>query len=452
MQAPHMEWARRVACISTLALVAVGLTGVANASAATTTTYVGSPARLTLKQPIVDMTNTPTGAGYWLVASDGGIFSYGDARFYGSTGAIRLKKQIVGMTGTKHGKGYWLVAADGGIFSFGDARFYGSTGAIRLKQPVVGMAATPSGRGYWLVASDGGIFSFGDAHFYGSTGAIRLKQPIVGMATTPSGHGYWMVAADGGIFTFGDAHFYGSTGRMRLLVPIVGMANTSGGKGYWLVAKDGSVYPYGDAHFYGSAAGTLAGQAAVGLASSPNNDGYWIASQWGGVTTATADGVKADPTLVPRSGAGAVANELVTRINAERTRRGLFPLFTDPRLDNYATFWSHVLNGRNALDHQNLGAVINGQPWHQVGENLFYGSGPGAMDAGTAHIGLMGSPGHRANILYPSERLIGIGVACENGRMIVVEDFATPNNVPLAPATTPAATPIAAPNEGGASC
>jgi len=26
------------------------------------------------------------------------------------------------------GKGYWLVAADGGIFSFGDARFYGSLG------------------------------------------------------------------------------------------------------------------------------------------------------------------------------------------------------------------------------------------------------------------------------------------------------------------------------------
>ncbi|MDA8209596.1 MAG: hypothetical protein M0Z92_11430, partial [Actinomycetota bacterium] len=30
------------------------------------------------------------------------------------------------------GKGYWLVASDGGIFSFGDASFYGSTGAITL--------------------------------------------------------------------------------------------------------------------------------------------------------------------------------------------------------------------------------------------------------------------------------------------------------------------------------
>jgi hypothetical protein len=44
------------------------------------------------------MAATPTGAGYWLVASDGGIFAFGDATFYGSTGAIRLNQPIVGMS------------------------------------------------------------------------------------------------------------------------------------------------------------------------------------------------------------------------------------------------------------------------------------------------------------------------------------------------------------------
>ncbi len=78
--------------------------------------------------------------------------------------------------------GYDLVASDGGIFSFGAARFYGSTGSITLNKPIVGMAATPTGGGYWLVASDGGIFSFGAARFYGSTGSITLNKPIVGMA------------------------------------------------------------------------------------------------------------------------------------------------------------------------------------------------------------------------------------------------------------------------------
>ncbi len=37
--------------------------------------------------------------------------------------------------------GYRLVATDGGIFAFGDAGFLGSTGGIRLNQPVVGMTA-----------------------------------------------------------------------------------------------------------------------------------------------------------------------------------------------------------------------------------------------------------------------------------------------------------------------
>jgi hypothetical protein len=78
--------------------------------------------------------------------------------------------------------GYYLVASDGGVFSFGDAAFHGSTGNMHLNRPVVGMAATGTGFGYWLVASDGGVFSFGDAAFHGSTGNIHLNQPIVGMA------------------------------------------------------------------------------------------------------------------------------------------------------------------------------------------------------------------------------------------------------------------------------
>jgi hypothetical protein len=114
-----------------------------------------------------------------------------------------------------------LVASDGGIFAFGDAPFYGSMGDQVLNKPVVGMAATPTGQGYWLVASDGGIFAFGDAPFYGSMGGQPLNQPIVGMAAPiaapPTGTspppttvaGYWMVAADGGIFSF-DTPFFGS--------------------------------------------------------------------------------------------------------------------------------------------------------------------------------------------------------------------------------------------------
>jgi hypothetical protein len=40
------------------------------------------------------------------------------------------------------GKGYWEVASDGGIFTFGNASFYGSMGGSHLNAPIVAMAAT----------------------------------------------------------------------------------------------------------------------------------------------------------------------------------------------------------------------------------------------------------------------------------------------------------------------
>jgi outer membrane protein assembly factor BamB len=200
-------------------------------------------------------------SGYTIVGSDGNVFP-SSAPNCGSLFGVALHRPIVGATAAKTGRGYWLVASDGGVFAFGDAHFHGSTGAIRLNQPVVGMAATPDGKGYWLVARDGGVFSFGDAHFRGSTGAIRLNQPVVGMAATPSGNGYWLVASDGGIFAFGDAHFHGSTGTLHLVSPVVGMATTSAGGGYWLAARDGGVFAFA-APFRGSATGFTSSAVAI---------------------------------------------------------------------------------------------------------------------------------------------------------------------------------------------
>jgi hypothetical protein len=226
--------------------------------------YFGSAGSKHLNEPIVGMAPTPDGKGYWLVASDGGIFSFGDAGYFGSAGSEHLNEPIVGMAATPDGKGYWLVASDGGIFSFGDARFYGSTGGISLKAPIVGMAADPATGGYWLVASDGGIFSY-NAPFAGSMGGRPLNTPIVAMAADPATGGYWLVASDGGIFSFG-VPFDGSMGGRPLNRPIVGMTATADGGGYRFVASDGGIFSFGDARFYGSMGGRPLNATIVGMA------------------------------------------------------------------------------------------------------------------------------------------------------------------------------------------
>src|SRR6185437_15615207 len=99
--------------------------------------------------------------------------------------------------------GYWLVGSDGGIFTFGSAQFYGSTGSLTLQRPVVGISPTADRAGYWLVASDGGVFAFGGAGYYGSIPGAglhpagsgqphSLNAPIVGMVPSSDGGGYFM--------------------------------------------------------------------------------------------------------------------------------------------------------------------------------------------------------------------------------------------------------------------
>lgn len=66
---------------------------------------------------------TPTGLGYWLLGSDGGVFTEGDATYRGSAGAMILNEPIVDMLPTMSGAGYWLIAGSGALFTFGDATY-----------------------------------------------------------------------------------------------------------------------------------------------------------------------------------------------------------------------------------------------------------------------------------------------------------------------------------------
>ena len=135
---------------------------------------------------------------------------------------VALNGPVVASAATADGHGYYMVGSDGGIFSFGDARFHGSMGgAAPERSRSSGSRRLPTVRGYWLVASDGGVFAF-DAPFRGSMGARHLNRPVIG-------HGRVRERLpDGRVrrrhLRFSDKPFFGSLAATPPAAPIVGVA------------------------------------------------------------------------------------------------------------------------------------------------------------------------------------------------------------------------------------
>ena len=206
------------------------------------------------------ITYVPVPHGYWLVGSDGGIFTFGSAQFYGSTGSLKLQRPVVGIVPTADRGGYWLDASDGGVFAFGDTQFYGSIPGLglnparsglphSLNAPIVGMVPSVDDGGYFMVASDGGVFAFGDAHFAGSCPGIGgCSGTAVAVMPDHSGNGYWVVTATGNIYTFGDAPYFGAPGHGTVTSAVA----TPDGEGYWVLLSNGTVLAYGSAANLGS--------------------------------------------------------------------------------------------------------------------------------------------------------------------------------------------------------
>jgi hypothetical protein len=236
--------------------------------------------------------------GYWLVGSDGGIFSFGSAVFHGSMGGIPLQRPVVGIVPTADLGGYWLDASDGGVFAFGDTRFYGSIPGLglnpagsgqphSLNAPIVGMVPSHDQGGYFMVGSDGGVFAFGDAHFAGSCPGIGgCSGAAVAVMPDASGNGYWLVTKSGNVYTFGDAPYFGGPGLQGS--PITSAVATPDGGGYYILDADGQVFAYGDADssLGNVASGTTGGlNPATAIFATADNGGYWVADALGKVFT-----------------------------------------------------------------------------------------------------------------------------------------------------------------------
>lgn len=232
--------------------------------------------------------------GYVFVARDGGVFTGGQAAFYGSLANQPLQGDIVSVATPPSGAGYWMLGSDGGVFALPDGvlPYYGN--AINTGHTWVGIASTPSGQGYWLAASDGTVKAFGDAVNHGDASSLPLQGPIVGIAAKHTGSGYWLVGADGGVFAFGDAQFHGNIQPRPQ--DITGIAGDADDGGYWLISHDGGVFALGNAPFDGSECDPCSAHDWVGIARSHGGNGYWMIATDG---TVAAHGDVTDPPPPP---------------------------------------------------------------------------------------------------------------------------------------------------------
>jgi hypothetical protein len=204
---------------------------------------------------VVGITPAANYGGYYLVGSDGGVFSFGDTAYEGSLPGLGIHvKDVVGIVPSSDDKGYFLVGADGGVFSFGDTAYEGSLPSLGIHvDDVVGIAATPNNTGYWVLQANGQVTAFGDAPNLAqvaplpeSSGATRY----VDIASTSNGQGYWAMNNFGQVFAVGNARWLGNPSyNPSSLVSIVPTGDSAG---YWIVGSNGAIFAMGDASSHGS--------------------------------------------------------------------------------------------------------------------------------------------------------------------------------------------------------
>lgn len=134
-----------------------------------------------------------------------------------------------------------------------------------------------------------------------------------------------------------------------------------------------------------------------------------------------------------------VEGTVLCLLNQERTQRGLKPLRADTRLGRAASRFSRAMVAGNFFSHVSPGGstlvsrvkrtgYLRGANGWSIGENIAFGTGRYATPEETVDA-WMRSPAHRASILRPGFREIGIGIALgapgQDGGATYTTDFGT---------------------------
>lgn len=123
-------------------------------------------------------------------------------------------------------------------------------------------------------------------------------------------------------------------------------------------------------------------------------------------------------------------SSLLARMNAVRAAHHLRPLQADPRLESAAVFHDRQMLASGVFAHGNLSGRLGrfGVRGRIGGENLAWGVGASGSPAGIVAAWLA-SPEHRANLLRPSFRRVGVSAVLGTFQghadaQVVTADFA----------------------------
>jgi hypothetical protein len=151
------------------------------------------PKSLKPNETVVSIAVTRDGQGLWALTSQGKVIATYQARNFGNyiipKGSLKDFRAPVALLPTSADRGYYIVAADGGVFTFGDAQFMGSSGG-RVYAQIVAAALSYdiSGRenGYWMVDCTGLVTAFGSAR---PSGRVPMSpgDVVTGMTATAQG-------------------------------------------------------------------------------------------------------------------------------------------------------------------------------------------------------------------------------------------------------------------------
>ena len=135
------------------------------------------------------------------------------------------------------------------------------------------------------------------------------------------------------------------------------------------------------------------------------------------------------PPPPPVSGVGGAAGTQFTLVNQDRAANGVAPLAYSAALARVAQYRAQDMLNRNYFSHYDpatgqlafVGLLrLWGIPYSTAGENIAWSTNPSMAGINTM---FMNSPEHRANILKGAYHRVGLGVASNGAKIMVVEVF-----------------------------